>query len=116
MIRRPDEFTGEIRKNARGGNGEVLFSAIWKQGEEMKSNTRMYSKLVLKPGCSIGEHTHENEEELFFVLTGTAETLDNGKAEILHPGDASICRGGESHYLKNIGTDTLEVLAVIVKY
>ena len=60
----------------------------------MKSNTRMYSKLVLEPGCSIGEHTHENEEELFFVLTGTAETLDNGKTEVLNPGDASICRGG----------------------
>ena len=50
------------------------------------------------------------------MLTGTAETLDNGKTEVLNPGDASICHGGESHYLKNIGTDTLEVLAVIVKY
>ena len=43
MIKHPDQFIGEIRKNARGGEGEVLFSAIWKPGTEMKSNTRMYS-------------------------------------------------------------------------
>ena len=30
MIKHPDQFIGEIRKNARGGEGEVLFSAIWK--------------------------------------------------------------------------------------
>lgn len=116
MIKRSNQFSGEIRKNARGGEGEVLFASIWKPGEEMKSNTRMYSKLVLEPGCSIGEHMHENEEELFYVLTGTAETLDNGKVEVLNPGDSSITRGGETHYLKNIGSSRLEVLAVIAKY
>ena len=116
MIKHPDQFIGEIRKNARGGEGEVLFSAFWKPGTEMKSNTRMYSKLVLEPGTSIGSHMHENEEEIFYVLKGTAETLDNGTVAVLHPGDSSITGNGETHYLKNIGNETLEVLAVILKY
>jgi len=116
MIRKPSECSKEVRKNARGGDGEVTFAAIWKPGEEMKSHTRMYSKLILEPGCSIGPHTHENEEELFFVLKGTAETIDSGKPCVLHAGDSSLTRGGETHCLKNIGEDTLEVLAVIGTY
>lgn len=116
MIRKPAEFGREIRKNMRGGDGEVVVSAIWKPGEEMKSNTRMYSKLILEPGCSIGLHPHENEEELFFILKGRAETIDNGEPKILEAGDASITRGGESHSLKNIGSETLEVLALIARY
>lgn len=116
MIRKPSEFSREIRKNPRGGEGEVTFAAIWKPNSEMRSHTRMYSKLILEPGCSIGEHTHENEEEIFYILKGTAETLDNGKKVILQPGESSITRSGESHYLKNAGTETLEVLAVIGTY
>ena len=116
MIRKPAEFGKDVRKNMRGGDGEVIVSAIWKPGEEMKSNTRMYSKLILEPGCSIGLHPHENEEELFFILKGRAETIDNGEPKILEAGDASITRSGESHSLKNIGSDTLEVLAIIARY
>ena len=116
MIRKPEEFTKEIRKNARGGNGEVTFAAIWKPNSEMKSHTRMYTKLILEPGCSIGEHVHENEEEIFYILKGTAETLDNGKPVILHPGESSITRSGEAHSLKNVGNDTLEVLAIVATY
>ena len=116
MIRKPEEFSKEIRKNARGGNGEVTFAAIWKPNSEMKSHTRMYTKLILEPGCSIGEHTHENEEEIFYILKGTAETLDNGKPVILHAGESSITRSGEAHSLKNAGKDTLEVLAIVATY
>ena len=116
MIRKPEEFTREIRKNARGGEGEVTFAAIWKPNSEMKSHTRMYTKLILEPGCSIGEHVHENEEEIFYILKGTAETLDNGKTVILHPGESSITRSGEAHFLKNAGSDTLEVLAIVATY
>ena len=116
MIRKPAEFGKEVRKNMRGGDGEVIVSAIWKPGEEMKSNTRMYSKLILQPACSIGLHPHENEKELFFILKGRAETIDNGEPKILEAGDASITRSGESHSLKNIGSDTLEVLAIIARY
>ena len=116
MIRKPAEFGRDVRKNMRGGDGEVVVSAIWKPGEEMKSNTRMYSRLILEPGCSIGLHPHENEEELFFILKGRAETIDNGEPKILEAGDASITRSGESHSLKNIGSETLEVLALIARY
>ena len=30
MIRKPAEFGREVRKNMRGGDGEVVVSAIWK--------------------------------------------------------------------------------------
>ena len=115
MIRKPEEFTKEIRKNARGGNGEVTFAAIWKPNSEMKSHTRMYTKLILEPGCSIGKHVHENEEEVFYVIQGVATYDDDGTIVKMYPGDGCICRNGQEHSIANREeSGTLTVVAVIL--
>ena len=94
MIRRKDEFVKEERTAMRGGNGTVKMEHIWKKGDGLNSNVRMYSKLILEPGTSIGYHVHENEEEIFFVVSGRAEVDDNGVKSILETGDSIVTRGG----------------------
>ncbi len=116
MIRKNSEFVREIRSKMRGGEGDIQIEQIWKPAEEMKSNTRMYAKLTIQPGDSIGYHVHENEEELFYILFGTAELNDNGTIQTLHAGESSITRGGEGHSVRNIGSSPLEILAMIGKY
>ena len=51
----------------------------------------MIATITLEPGCSIGEHVHEKEEEVFYIIQGTATYDDNGTETVLHPGDACIC-------------------------
>lgn len=112
MIRKPGEFRSEVRENMRGGDGSVRIEHLWESGSEMKSANRMAAKLVIEPGCGIGSHRHDGEDEIFYILKGTAEVDDNGATSILNAGD-TILTGNAAHSIKNIGDDTLEVLAVI---
>ena len=62
MLRRREEMVKEIRENMRGGNGKVEILHIFKK-EELTGRTRLFARLKLESGCSIGYHSHENEEE-----------------------------------------------------
>ena len=115
MIRIQDNYKSEIRKNMRDGNGEILISHILNPAEDLKSAVRLFAKLTIEKGCSIGDHEHINEEEVFYILKGTAELDDNGTKKILHAGDVAVTSNAR-HAIANIGDEVCEVLAVIIKF
>ena len=100
MIKRNSEMNTEKRENMRGGDGVVSICNVLEKGE-YKGSARLLGTITLKPGCSIGAHVHENEEEVFYIIKGTATYDDNGKAEILGAGDSCICLSGETHSIAN---------------
>ena len=116
MIKRADEFVTVINKEMRGGYGEVKIEKLWEPGKELKANNRLFAKLTLKPGDSIGFHNHIDEEEVFVVLKGVAEMDDNGKSETLYPGDTILTADGAGHSVKSVGNENLEMIAVISCY
>ena len=98
----------------RGGDGQVIVRDFLSFGE-YDGKARLLATLTLEPGCSIGKHIHENEEEIFYIIEGTATYDDNGKTEILHAGDSCICKNGQSHSIANREpSGTLRVVAVIL--
>jgi len=116
MIKRAEDMKVVYNEHMRGGDGTVQIIHQLDQGE-FRGKSRMIARIVLNPGCSIGPHGHENEEEIFSVLRGTAEYNDNGTTVTLHPGDACVCLGGESHGVRNPSdTEVLELYAVILLY
>ena len=116
MNRHQGEYRTEIRTEMRGGSGNVKIEHLWEAAKEMLAPNRMAAKLTLEPGCSIGFHRHENEEELFFIVSGKAEADDNGKTVTLEAGDTLLTGNGAGHAIRNSGSATLEILAVITKY
>ena len=78
MIKRANEMTENIRKAMRGGDGQVIVRDFLSFGE-YDGKARLLATLTLEPGCSIGKHIHENEEEIFYIIEGTATYDDNGK-------------------------------------
>ena len=116
MYKSHSSFTSEVSTAMRGGDGMVTLEHIWKQGAEMGSPTRMYSRLLLQPGCSIGWHVHENEEEICYIVAGQARIDDNGTEVVASVGDSVITRSGEGHSVACEGTEPLEILAIIVMY
>lgn len=115
MIKRSAEMVRESKSEMRGGKGKVELCHIFKQ-EELKGKTKLYAKITIEPGCSIGLHEHVEEEEMFFILKGTATVNDNGDISTLNPGDAMLTGGGSSHSIENKGTETLELMALIVPH
>ena len=116
MIKRKEDYKRVIREKMRGGTGRVTIETLWDPETELKANNRLFAKLIIEPGSSIGFHAHENEEEVFVILKGSAEADDNGMAVILNPGDTILTGDGAGHSIKALGNETLEVLAVISCY
>ncbi|MBQ7116641.1 MAG: cupin domain-containing protein [Clostridia bacterium] len=116
MIKRNADMTTDIKLQMRGGNGQAVIRNVLDKGE-YKGASRLIATITLEPGCSIGAHIHENEEEIFYILRGTAVYNDNGKKEILNAGDSCVCLSGQEHSIANESeSDTLEIFAVILTY
>ena len=115
MIRRAEEMEREIRKEMRGGKGEAHFTHVYKK-DELKGNSRLFARITLNPGCSIGDHTHNEEEEIYYILTGKGLVIDNGEATEVFAGDAVLTRDGATHSIENTGDEPLEFVAVINLY
>ncbi len=114
MVKHNSEMTDNVRAAMRGGDGQVICRDFLSKGE-YDGKARLFSTLTLEPGCSIGKHVHENEEEVFYVICGTATYDDNGTVVKMYPGDSCICRSGESHSIANREeSGTLTVVAVIL--
>jgi mannose-6-phosphate isomerase-like protein (cupin superfamily) len=115
MIKRQADMEKEVRERMRGGTGTVEMTHIYRK-DELKGKTRLFARLRLPPGSSIGYHTHDGEEEVFYILRGTATVTDQGAISTLGAGDAILTGGGGGHAIANNGSDTVELLAVILVY
>ena len=113
MIRRKEDQAIEY-KCIRGGIGEVEMHKIAESVDELYGKGRLFNHMILAPGNTIGEHTHEGDNEIFYFLAGTGEYNDNGTLVQVGPGDTTVCNNGELHGLKNTGDVPLEFIALIL--
>ncbi len=85
MFKEKDKMATDIRTNMRGGNGSVELLQLLTP-EEMRGKCRLFSKVTLQPGCSIGSHVHDREEEIYYILSGTGTVDDNGTTREIKAG------------------------------
>ena len=114
MIRKKEECKIEYREHMRDGNGTVEITNFIEGPQELCDKGRLFSKISLKPGCSIGYHVHEKDSELFYILQGSAEYNDNGELRTVSAGDVTICPAGSGHGIENKTDELVELVAVIV--
>lgn len=115
MIRRKEDVRIRKVSNAMGGEGDVYFHD-WLLPEEAYDHGRVFSKLVIPPGCSIAPHQHQEEFEAFYVLDGTATVTDGTEVTQLHEGDMNLCKDGDIHGVKNNGSSDLVLMALIMNH
>lgn len=113
MIRRNDECRREVREHMRGGDGQALITNLFEK-EELMGRSRMLGTMTLEPGCSVGVHQHDNEQEYFYIIKGDPVYTDDGVEIQLHEGDVTICEDGHSHGIANRSDETVIVLACIL--
>ena len=113
MIKKAENYPAQINENMRGGDGSVKIEHLLTP-EEMNNKGRLFAKITLQPGSSIGFHVHEGEMESFYVISGEALYDDNGETVILRPGDTTHTPNGAGHSVKSIGTETLVMIALIL--
>ena len=60
-------------------------------------------KLVRAEGDEVPWHTHDHEDEMFFVLDGTLEVLQKDGLVRLNPGEFCVVEKGTQHKVVPIG-------------
>ena len=114
MIRKAEECMLEYREHMRDGDGTVEITNFIEGPAELVDKGRLFAKITLRPGCSIGYHLHDKDSELFYIMKGTAEYNDNGTMYTVSAGDVTICPVGGSHGIANRTEEIVELVAVIV--
>lgn len=113
MLRKNEQIIPTIREDVRGGTGRVYSYAFLKP-EEACNKGRLFGKLVLPAGASIGMHRHTGEFEVYYVISGTGVVNDGRMDYRINPGDMYLCEDGNEHLLDNDGSEDLVIIALIM--
>ena len=113
MIKRNSSYEVIINEKMRGGDGSVKIEHLLTP-EELNNKGRLYAKITIEPGSSVGYHVHEGEMESYFIISGEALYDDNGETITLYPGDTTHTPSGEGHSIKCAGSTPLELMALIL--
>jgi mannose-6-phosphate isomerase-like protein (cupin superfamily) len=68
--------------------------------------------VVVPPGCSIGTHTHGEDEEIYVVIDGCGRMVVDGASVPVGTGDVVVNRPGGTHGLENTGEEPLRLVVV----
>ncbi len=103
----------EFFEKRAGGEGYTVIEHLIDPSLFQGQNA-MFARVIFHPGCSLGYHMHETNNETYYVLEGTGEYCDNNQETIiLTPGMSTFTAAGEGHGIKNIGTTDLVLIALI---
>lgn len=113
MVRKP--IVKEVEGLA-GGKGTAIVHHIV-PAEDLYGHGRMYAKVQLPPGASVGWHKHVGETEPYFILEGQGIFIDDdGSRNPVGPGDVCTIVPGQSHSIENASeTEDLFFMALIHK-
>lgn len=91
----------EEREGMAGGKGTATVHHIVSK-EELYGHGRMYAKVVLHPGSTVGWHRHVGETEPYYILEGEGIFVDNDESRTkVGPGDVCTILPGQYHSIEN---------------
>ena len=104
----------QVREKMGGtGIGPAYVYDIVKK-EDLRGHGRLYAKIVLPPGSTIGWHQHVGESEPYYILSGEGDFKDNdGTVTKVHAGDICDIKVGDFHSIDNNGTEDLALIALV---
>lgn len=105
--------TPERLEHLKGGDGHLERYALLSP-EEMLGAGTVCARMVLQPGCEVGEHTHHGNYEVYYFLSGHGVYRSNGETTTVDAGTVTFTGDGESHALRNDGPEPLEFMAFVL--
>ena len=82
--------------------------------EGANPKNRLFSVVEVEPGQAVPFHVHNGENETYYFLSGVGEYSDNGTIVPIAAGMTTFCPAGEGHGVKNIGSEPLRFVAMVL--
>ena len=96
-----------------GGKGPAYVHHIVSK-EELLGHGRLYARVVLPPGSSVGWHQHVRDTEPYYILKGEGDFTDNDRnVTRVRAGDVCVIGVGQWHSIENNSGADLEFMALI---
>lgn len=112
MIKIKSELRIATEENSAGDVKLFLSNLAEFAGKNPKLRT--FALAELKPGEEVEFHIHEGESEQYYIISGKGEYNDNGSVSEVLPGTVTFTPSGEGHGIKNIGSEMLTFIALII--
>ena len=112
------EVTGQEVEGLAGGRGRALKYEVVPK-EALNGHGRLYARIVLSPGSSVGWHQHVRDTEPYYILRGEGDFIEGrtGDGERtrtrVHAGQVCTIEVGQWHSLENNSDNELEFMALI---
>ena len=95
------------------GKGECYVYHVVKK-DDLLGHGRLFAKIVIPPGSSIGWHQHVKETEPYYILSGEGDYKDSDGFECkVHAGDICTIPVGGWHSIENNSSGDLEMVALV---
>ena len=115
MIHYKREMPEGLEREPAGGKGQMTFLTLFRP-EDLEGKTGMFAAVTLEPGNTVGEHVHDTDSEVFYVMEGEAVMIEDGRRYPVSAGDIEYCPKGHSHGIENLSDRPMTFLALQFKY
>ncbi len=112
MVIKNENQNIDVKIKMREGKGEAIIKNIIDSNK--LSHSRLFSTITLKQGCSIGKHTHIQETEYYYILSGEGIVTEADGEKFVKPGDVVVTGDQESHSIINNREEDLVFIALIL--
>ncbi len=112
MIKSKEEMRNSSVVGLRGGVGELYQHHILEK-DETGGRTDLFCIFTIEPGRTIGLHSHDTNAEVYYVLEGEIEVIQNGEPHTVKEGGVVFTADGQSHSVANKTDKPAKMLAII---
>jgi mannose-6-phosphate isomerase-like protein (cupin superfamily) len=114
MFRKCTEMKSEVYAKCHGGQGDLTCRHVLHKADSEMGTQYMHDD-ILPPGVSIGEHRHDGDEEIYFLVEGSGTMILDGQEHPMGPGDVSVVKSGHTHGLINTGKTPMRLIVICTR-
>ncbi len=113
MLLRRDQMRHKALPNCHNGQGDLDFTEVLKPDPARRIH--FIHDDILAPGVSIGVHQHADDEEYYYIVSGSGlMTLDDQTFPVSAGDITGVYPGGRHGLLNNTDTD-LRIVVISIK-
>lgn len=98
-------------ENSHGGNGTIEIQKVFRR-EDFQHAWDFALRVVMPPNSSMGLHQHENDEEMYIILSGEGLMTIEGEEKRVIKGDMILNKPYGNHGLLNDSDQNIELLII----
>ena len=101
--------TPKVRVMAHDGSGEIETARVF-DASDFKTKCDFVDHSVIPPGVTIGIHSHEGNEEMYFIINGCGVMSVDGTVIEVSKGDLILNKPFGTHGITNHSDSAIEML------